>query len=102
MENIPAWYDAEIVKREFDRHSLSVPECVKLCSAQPGASRTWGVVTFGASNEARWFVERIAKIPDLLVWWDTDECAVVQVDVFLTERPRAEGVGRWVSGARGS
>ena len=101
LENIPAWYDADKVKADFHRRLISVPYSVKIFRAQPGASRTWGVVTFYASNEARWFVERIAKVPDMLVWFNTKECAVVQVDVFLTERPRAEGVGRWVSGARG-
>ena len=89
FENIPAWYDAQRVQEDFKKASLSEPLHVKICQEPTGNSRTWGVVVFNLPNEARWFLERIAMAPNMLVWSDTGEPAVVKVDVFLTERPRA-------------
>jgi hypothetical protein len=80
LENIPAWYDVQDVKNDFKNSFLSVPDFVKIFRQPTGNSRTWGVVAFNLSNEARWFVERIANVPDTLVWSDTNECALVQDD----------------------
>ena len=92
IENIPAWYDAERVQRDFLWNAISVPEKVKICGQASSNERTWGVVTFGVSNEARYFVEQLEKHHNHFVWKDTGEHAWVQVDVFLLAMPRADGV----------
>jgi len=94
IENIPAWYDAERVKDDFLWNTISEPATVKICGQPSSNERTWGVVTFGVSNEARYFVEEMEKHHNHLVWKDTGEHAWVQVDGFLLEMPRADGVGK--------
>ena len=80
FENIPAWYDAQRVQEDSKKASLSEPLHVKICQEPTGNSRTWGVVVFNLPNEARWFVERKARVPDMLVGSDTNECELVQDD----------------------
>ena len=92
FENIPAWYNEQKVQHDFQLNNLSVPEYVQLSGEPSSIRRTWGIVVFRLSDEARYLVEAYGRNPNLLCWSDTQECAWLQVDAFLIERPRAEGV----------